>query len=291
MIHSGVQRFILLLILVVAASGTCHNGCNRKGKCTLWNTCECFEGYEGNDCSRKSCPKGYPLADIASATDVAHNPITCSGQGTCDYKTGNCICNSGYSGMACSATSCYSDCNGRGQCVSLRSAAVLNDGHLFNRTTTYNQWDADVIYGCKCDPGFSGADCSQRVCEYGPDPRLEVKPRERVTLVCDCTKGCAGKFKLRFMGSVLKTWLTSSSTGEDLAKAIMAAPGIYTTISGRSTVPVWAGSEGDSSAALCQKGLVTRTEVVFLRNHGDLPALSFYANMMHPGALYFEVPH
>jgi hypothetical protein len=281
--------FLLVVTFVLVVDGACHKDCHRKGHCTLWGTCECFDGYEGNDCSRKSCPKGYPLADIASDTDTAHTPIACSGQGTCDYSTGSCACNSGYSGKSCSATSCFNDCSGRGQCVSLRSAATLNDGHLFNRTTTYSQWDADVIYGCKCDPGFSGADCSQRTCEYAPDPRLDVKPREKVTLVCDCTNadGCAGKFKLRFMGTVLKTWLMPTSRPHDLANAIMTTPGIFTKNSAHNVVPVMASNA--TSEYLCEKGQVTRTEVTFLRSHGDLPAISFYANLLHLGSIYFEV--
>merc|ERR1711988_1625842 len=30
--------------------------------------------------------------------------------------------------------------------------------------------DKDMTMGCKCDPGYSGADCSGRMCKYGIDP-------------------------------------------------------------------------------------------------------------------------
>lgn len=104
-------------------------------------------------------------------------------------------------------------CSGRGECISLGQAAALNDGFLFNRTTKYAQWDANTIFWCRCDPGFTGADCSQRVCPSGVDPRLTSFKYETVTLVCDCRNAgaCSGKFKFQFYGVQTQTWLSSSS--------------------------------------------------------------------------------
>ena len=36
--------------------------------------------------------------------------------------------------------------------------------------TSYNLWDADKNTACFCDPGFSGIDCSLRMCPRGDDP-------------------------------------------------------------------------------------------------------------------------
>ena len=36
---------------------------------------------------------------------------------------------------------------------------------------TYDDvWDADMVYGCACDRGYSGPDCMSRDCPRGDDP-------------------------------------------------------------------------------------------------------------------------
>ena len=105
-----------------------------------WGQCTCFTGYEGNDCSRRSCPTGPQFSDIPYAADEAHQYAECSGKGVCDYQTGACKCNTGYSGRNCGHLGCINDCSDHGICMSLREAAKFNDGYLFNRTTTYTRW-------------------------------------------------------------------------------------------------------------------------------------------------------
>ena len=40
--------------------------------------------------------------------------------------------------------------------------------------TTYALWDASSIYGCACDEGFTGYDCSERSCISGYDALADV---------------------------------------------------------------------------------------------------------------------
>lgn len=277
----------MLFSNILWVHSACLNDCNKKGTCGIWQNCQCFDGWEGNDCSRKTCPKGPQLADIASSLDTAHGLATCSGQGYCDYATGNCKCNQGYYGNSCERTKCFKNCNYRGRCMSLRMVAEENDGFRLNRTTTYDQWDADVIFGCVCDPGWSGPDCSQRVCEYGLDPRLEGKPKEVVTLVCSCEPTCSGKFKLKFMGYTTRTWLKPTSRAFELANAIMSIPGVFTNNSGHVPIPVIAANSS-ADDMICADDSVTKTTITFRRNVGDQPAVSFYANLITGGSLYFE---
>jgi hypothetical protein len=35
---------------------------------------------------------------------------------------------------------------------------------------TYELWDKTLTMGCKCDPGYTGPDCSLKLCRYGVDP-------------------------------------------------------------------------------------------------------------------------
>ena len=118
--------------------------CNNKGRCTTYGTCKCYKGWKGLRCTKRICPTGPRLADIAYSSDAAHSVAECSGQGICDYGTGQCMCSPGFEGHNCGKFSCGNQCSGNGQCISLRAAANLYDGHRLNRTTVYNLWDADI---------------------------------------------------------------------------------------------------------------------------------------------------
>ena len=67
----------------------CPNSCSGHGICqNAKRVCECYDGFEGNDCSRLSCPKGKAWTDFAAGVDDAHNDALCSNMGVCDYTTG-----------------------------------------------------------------------------------------------------------------------------------------------------------------------------------------------------------
>eukprot|EP00898_Chlorokybus_atmophyticus_P008015 jgi/Chlat1/8214/Chrsp76S07646 len=83
---------------VYDALGGCPNSCSQQGNCVN-NTCICYDGFQGADCSYGNCPNG------------------CSGNGDCS-SSGSCVCRSGYTGIDCSTKVCDSNCaiNG-GTCV------------------------------------------------------------------------------------------------------------------------------------------------------------------------------
>ena len=45
---------------------------------------------------------------------------------------------------------------------------------------TYALWDGDMSRTCKCDSGYTGTDCSERLCPYGDDPLTTVHAIDEV---------------------------------------------------------------------------------------------------------------
>lgn len=114
-----------------------------------------------------------------AASNEGHFYSECSNGGLCDREVGECVCFESYTGHACQRTVCPNDCNGRGTCESISELATTAAGTLFHKgldtgDTTYNLWDKKASYGCKCDPGFYGPDCSLRHCKVGVDPLYEA---------------------------------------------------------------------------------------------------------------------
>jgi hypothetical protein len=94
--------------------------------------------------------------------------MECSNKGICDRTAGACTCFPGYSGSSCQYASCPSTstgvCSGHGVCMDAKALALSDNGN------PYRLWDQHKTLGCKCDPGYSGPDCANRVCKYGADP-------------------------------------------------------------------------------------------------------------------------
>ncbi len=241
----------------------CFNQCNQHGLCSIYSRCDCFNGYEGIDCSRRSCPKGKAYTDISTDIDEGHKEIECSGKGKCNYLIGECQCDQGTRGISCSQSVCFNDCTGHGQCINLQQASEIYDGWTLNHTTTYNLWDSQISYGCQCDSGWSGHDCSIRMCEYGPDPRSGSSLIESVTLKCVTTSSSySGKFKFRSNGYLMRSYLNTSSTVADLQRELMKLnpedfnvfPTVYTPI----TV-----SSDNSHGLICSSSTTVTTTIKY----------------------------
>ena len=145
--------------------------CSGHGLCAdPMRQCQCFEGYQGGDCSELICPFGPAWTDQAIGIDDAHNDAECSNMGICDRVTGVCQCRDGFEGRACERKTCPRGCSENGKCQSMRYYAAMKDpgeGPVYEYTSV---WDADMMYGCNCDTGYYGPDCSARYCPRGDDP-------------------------------------------------------------------------------------------------------------------------
>lgn len=133
--------------------------CSGFGTCSSTGECTCDSKHTGTTCSLEICPKDLAWDHAAAGNDDVHVEAQCSHRGTCDFDSGKCICDEAFTGSACQRLRCPNDCSNNGQCLSMKEFAEHNpNGPEFSYTSP---WDAEKIYGCLCDPGYEGPDCSQ----------------------------------------------------------------------------------------------------------------------------------
>lgn len=190
------MKLIVLALCIAVASAGCPNACSGHGTCDSQDTCTCYLEVDGNnnmwtgaDCSKYTCPRGTSWSYPVSESKFEHQADReCSDMGLCDRATGECACFAGYEGSSCQRTKCPNACSGHGTCRSNKDFALDFSEAIFkqqkqNAATTnfydyflaqYNDaWDSDMNFGCLCDIGYRGADCSLIECPTYMDPMDE----------------------------------------------------------------------------------------------------------------------
>jgi hypothetical protein len=136
---------------------SCFRNCSGHGTCVttsaIWlgasaaqTACECAAGWRGVGCELRACP-GSSSSDGGVACGSG-GCIECSGHGEC-RSDGVCECASPWWGPGCEKYGCGPHgCGAHGTCVPMRS--------------TYGTL---ARYGCACEAGWSGEDCSLRECD------------------------------------------------------------------------------------------------------------------------------
>jgi len=122
--------------------------------------------FEGLEVDEAGAVDYDPASGDFSQWDAngAHDLLECAGQGLCDRSTGQCNCFPGYEGEACTRTVCPNGCSGHGTCI--EAYRIASDfGNTYNLA-----WDQSKHFGCKCDVGFRGPDCSLQECPSDYDP-------------------------------------------------------------------------------------------------------------------------
>merc|ERR1712146_671652 len=123
---------------------------------------------------------GYAWAGVPQGNDDHKQMVECSAKGTCNRKTGECECYDGFTGEGCRSSACPNDCSGHGirqsqekfarDYVPVVTGINPQNDPKYDVTAEYDDaWDAKYTYGCKCDDGFRGPDCSQIECPSQSD--------------------------------------------------------------------------------------------------------------------------
>ena len=253
--------------------------------------CSCYDGWTNGDCSLRVCPSGKAWFDYPTDVDTAHDIMECSNKGTCNRQTGRCECQDLFEGEACERMTCPGKtsplgvCNGHGRCLSMNELAEYSMDNGDPSPHTYgsdpNQpstWDANAVYGCICDNGWTSYDCSQRTCPVGNDITLleaDVTRLDEVQRIdCAVLDGTNNPtFTLSFRGYTTIPLLYTASAAE-VEAALEALPiieDIEVIYEGNSNSPPY-----PDNFCLPTPGISTTGQEAYFyfhTEHGDLPII------------------
>merc|ERR1711871_1288953 len=184
--------------------------CSNQGLCDRSSgLCECFDGYTGRACQRQACPEDCSGHGVCLSVDQLRRekmtklPFTCSTTRNSDtvycdsdivgdgkLRQGDYIKIGNYPPMKIETITTDNADNDANYNVS----HFLDDSLSYRRkkvdklvlfnhfpeTLTYGTevwqvhdyrlWDKNKNMACKCDPRYTGYDCSERKCPFGDDP-------------------------------------------------------------------------------------------------------------------------
>lgn len=255
--------------------------CSAHGECLDNPTyrCRCSNGWTGADCSERLCPTGLAWFQLPEDDNVAHvsTYTECSSAGICDRSTGLCDCDTVFTGASCNRVSCpgASDdtdgCSGHGKCLDMQSLAALSTingdlagftyGNIPNNPVT---WDADRIFGCYCDDGYMGYDCSLLVCPSGDDPDTRTQLDEQQYIDCTDADGS---------GNIVFTFRQQDSASVSPIATTAQVKAALEALSSIGEVAVETFVDGATDSLCAPSG--SRFVVTFLTEHGDLPMIQF----------------
>ncbi|CAK4618736.1 hypothetical protein LEN26_002722 [Aphanomyces euteiches] len=225
-----VKGLLVVACALVAVDAACPNKCSGHGTCGANDICTCEQNWINADCSGRQCPFTRAWQDTASYNNDAHYFIECGGRGVCDRTTGICQCDEAFTGSGCRRLRCPNDCSGHGECMFIEDLAVSPDKRVNGNAafTTYTGWDREKIQGCKCDPGWEGFGCNQRVCPKGDDP-LTTGQYDMYQAI-KITHAAAIKFIIKYADPYGNLWTTSEIAAADPAADAATCANIQTAL-------------------------------------------------------------
>ena len=188
------------LATLSVASAACPNDCTGRGVCSDASVCECYTGYHGADCSKRSCsfgnafvdtPIGDANGDNAIGIDLVHRAHRANAPQSEQYHDDYATARSTFRDREqWDEAHFYQECSGKGTCDTSTGVCDCFDGYTGEACarldcplrcsgygtcksyegTRYQGWDKAATHYCACDPGYSGPACQHRVCPAGFDP-------------------------------------------------------------------------------------------------------------------------
>lgn len=154
--------------------------------------------------------------------------------------------------------------------IGCTSSDICNDVGCVERdygacmtTYTYEKpWEADNWYGCLCDEGYFGYDCSRRTCPKGDDPLTSSQNNEVQLLECHAD---FGTFTLSFGRETTSPISVDSSISQ-----VMDAINALSSLDGHQPKVAVSWTSGVDKACISSGNLI---QVTFLQTFGDLPIL------------------
>jgi len=207
-----------------SSDGCTKDSCNGRGSCKF-GKCKCKEGWHGRDCELEDCPnqcskhgecnspvnhgtfkKSVPIGCICDPLwtgegcefQVCNDFTFCNGHGSCRIENGNptCKCRKPFVGKACTHVECNKKC-GHGYCMDFKCHCKEGwsgekcdyQGECYNKCSGNGKCVGKKGKPvCKCKKGFTGKDCSDKVCTKSCSGRGECLNNK-----CRCKPGFQGK--------------------------------------------------------------------------------------------------
>ena len=139
---------------------------------------------------------------------------------------------------------------------------------------TYNLWDAEMIYGCVCDEGYDGYDCSLQSCPRGDDPLTSTNTVQEIQLLrCTADNTSGGNIVLYYDGK------PSTSIPVDASTTVLKIA--LESISLIDSVDV---SYTEQSVLCRNDGVDNIVGITFTSNFGPLPPLVAESFGMEPSS-------
>ena len=134
-------------------------------------------------------------------------------------------------------------------------------------------WDALKVFGCLCDSGFTGYDCSLRTCPFGDDPDTTAQADAKQIITCQVPTDNYQGAQISFIykenqGPTINLVAGGSTptTGAMLKANLESIPGIRVV-----SIDAFDAAK-DTTARMCTTA-GNNLVVTFLTEHGDLPVL------------------